>query len=88
VHKTECVVELDEEAISILFEVLVEGLSILSEKGLKSEEEKNEYQRVLDFADKLFETVRKTDILSPSHVQTLERLKRDLKRQQTTSSPE
>jgi len=74
-HKTECVVELEGEAISILFEVLVEGLSILSEKGLKSEEEKNEYQRVLDFADKLFETVRKTATLSPKYIRTLERLK-------------
>jgi len=85
-HKTECVVELEGEAISLLFEVLVEGLSLLSEKGLECEEEKKEYQRVLDFADKLFETVRKTGILSPSYVQTLERLKRDSERQQATSS--
>jgi hypothetical protein len=86
VHKTRCVVELEGEAISILFEVLVEGLSLLSEKGLESEEEKREYQRVVDLADKLFETVRKTAILSPNYVQTLERLKRDLRRQQTTPS--
>jgi len=80
-HKTEYVVELEGEAISILFEVLVEGLSILSEKGLESEEEKKEYQRVVDFANRLFEAVRKTGILSPDYVQTLERLKQDLERQ-------
>jgi len=84
VHKTSCAVELEGEEISLLFEVLVEGLCIIREQGFQSEEEKTEYQRIVSVVNRLFEPVRKTTTLSPSYVQTLERLKGHLGKQQTT----
>jgi hypothetical protein len=45
----------------------------LRERGL-SEEEKKEYQRIIDFADRIFKAVKETAVLSPNDVQTLQRL--------------
>jgi hypothetical protein len=47
VHKTRCAVELEGEAISLLFEILDEGLRLLREKGFESDEEKADYQRIV-----------------------------------------
>jgi len=85
-HKTRCVVELEEEEISLFFEVLVEALRIWSEKGFESEEEKTEYQRIVNVVSKLFEPMRETTILSPMYIRTLERLKAHLEKQQMVSS--
>jgi len=52
-HKTRCAVELEGEEISLLFEVLDEGLRVLSKKGFESEEEKAEYQRIVSVISRL-----------------------------------
>jgi len=85
-HKTRCVVELEGEEITLFFEVLIETLRVWSEKGFESEEEKAEYQRIVGVVSKLFEPIRETNILSPSYIGTLERLKVHLEKQQTISS--
>jgi len=85
-HKTSCAVELEGEEISLLFEVLIEGLRVWSEKGFESEEEKAEYQRIVSVVSKLFEPMRGTTVLSPSYIRTLERLKAHLEKQQALTS--
>jgi hypothetical protein len=62
-HKNSCAVELEKEEISILFEVLVEGLRVWSEKGFESEEEKAEYQRIVSVVSKLREVLGETTTL-------------------------
>jgi len=56
-HKNRCAVELEKEEVSLLFEVLIEGLRVWSEKGFESEEEKAEYQRVVSVVCKLREAI-------------------------------
>lgn len=85
-HKTRCVVELEGEEISFFFEVLIETLRVWSEKGFENEEEKAEYQRIVGVVSKLLEPMRDTNILSPSYIRALERLKVYLEKQQTISS--
>jgi len=60
VHKTRCAVELEGEEISLLFEVLDEGLRVWSEKGFESEEEKAEYQRIVSVVSRLREAMGET----------------------------
>jgi len=62
-HKTRCAVELEGEEISLLFEVLDEGLRVWSERGFESEEEKAEYQRIVSVVSKLREAMRETTTL-------------------------
>ena len=59
-HKTRCAVELEGEEISLLFEVLDEGLRVWSEKGFESEEEKAEYQRIVSVVSRLREAMGET----------------------------
>jgi len=84
-HKTSCAVELEGEEISLFFEVLIEALRLWSEKGFESEEEKAEYQRIVNVVSKLLKPIRETTILSPSYIRTLERLKTQLEKQRTIS---
>lgn len=56
-HKNSCVVELEGEEISLLFEVLVEGLRVWSEKGFESREEKEQFQRIIKVVSKLREAM-------------------------------
>jgi len=84
-HKTSCAVELEKEEVSLLFEVLIEGLRVWSEKGFESEEEKAEYQRIVGVVSKLLEPIRETTIISSNYIRTLERLKAHLEKQRAIS---
>jgi len=79
-HKTRCAAEFEGEEISLFFEVLIEALRVWSEKGFESEEEKAEYQRIVNVVSKLLEPIRETTILSPSYIRTLERLQAHLEK--------
>jgi hypothetical protein len=63
VHKESCVVEFEGAEISLLFEFLVEGLRVWSEKGFEGREEKEQFQRVVRVVSKLREAIGETTTL-------------------------
>jgi len=62
-HKTCCAVEFEGEELSFLVDFLVDDLRVWSEKGFESEDEKEQFQQLVNVVSKLREATGETTTL-------------------------